>query len=74
MKEIILHDYLNNNIYYKINFISKKYCIIFIKTYLTKLDIKYIIKNMFKKNINNKIKINLISKKNFLKKYIILFK
>nr|AQX44047.1 large subunit ribosomal protein 23 [Plasmodium ovale wallikeri] len=74
MKEIILHNYLNNNIYYKVNFISKKYCIIFVKIYLTKLDIKYIITNILKKNINNKIKINFINKKNFLKKYIILFK
>ncbi|VVF13534.1 ribosomal protein L23, putative (apicoplast) [Hepatocystis sp. ex Piliocolobus tephrosceles] len=70
MKEVILNFYLNN-IFYKINFINNKYLIIYTNKYLTKLDIKYMIKYIFK--INN-IKINLINKKNFLKKYYILFK
>nr|BBB58131.1 large subunit ribosomal protein 23 [Plasmodium fieldi] len=74
MKEIILNFYYNY-IYYKINFITNKYYIIYTKIYLTKLNIKYIIKMIFKKNYNfNNIKINYINVKNNYKKYYILIK
>nr|BBB58189.1 large subunit ribosomal protein 23 [Plasmodium hylobati] len=75
MKEIILNFYYNY-IYYKISFIKNKYYIIYTKIYLTKLDIKYIIKNIIKKNYNNfnSIKINYVNIKNNYKKYYILIK
>ncbi|VUC58765.1 ribosomal protein L23, putative [Plasmodium berghei ANKA] len=75
MKEIILNFCLNN-IFYKINFINSKFFIIYTDKYLTKLDIKYIIKNIFTFNINKNIKINNINKnnKNTLKIYFIRFK
>nr|BAL70623.1 large subunit ribosomal protein 23 [Plasmodium coatneyi] len=74
MKEIILSIY-DNYIYYKISFIRNKYYIIYSKKYLTKLNIKYIIKNILKKNYYfNNIKINYINIKNNYKKYYILIK
>ncbi|VEV59454.1 ribosomal protein L23, putative (apicoplast) [Plasmodium vinckei vinckei] len=74
MKEIILSFYCNN-IFYKINYINSKFYIIYTNKYLTKLDIKYIIKNIFKFNINkNNIKINSINKNNILKIYFIKLK
>lgn len=75
MKEVILNFYLYNILFYKINILNK-FCIIYSIKYFTKLDIKYIIKNIFKiKLINyNNIKINNINKKNCLKKYYITFK
>ncbi|CDU21048.1 ribosomal protein L23, putative (apicoplast) [Plasmodium yoelii] len=75
MKEIILNFCLNN-IFYKINFINSKFYIIYTNKYLTKLDIKYIIKNIFKFDISKNIKINNINKnnKNTLKIYFIKLK
>nr|BAL70564.1 large subunit ribosomal protein 23 [Plasmodium malariae] len=71
MKEIILNYYLNC-IFYKINFVNRKYYIIYSKIFLTKFNIKYLIKNIFKIDIY-KIKI-IIDKKKLLKKYYILLK
>ncbi|CDR17332.1 ribosomal protein L23, putative [Plasmodium chabaudi chabaudi] len=71
MKEIILNFCLNN-IFYRINFINSKFYIIYTNKWLTKLDIKYIIKNIFKSNKN--IKINNINKDNTLKIYFIKLK
>nr|BBB58102.1 large subunit ribosomal protein 23 [Plasmodium fragile] len=74
MKEIILNFYYNY-IYYKISFIKNKYYIIYTKIYLTKLDVKYIIENIFKKSYKfNNIKINYVHIKNNYKKYYILIK
>ncbi|CAA9991332.1 ribosomal protein L23, putative [Plasmodium knowlesi strain H] len=74
MKEIILNLYYNY-IFYKISFIKNRYYIIYSKIYLTKLDIKYIIKNILKKDYNfNNIKINYVNIKNNYKKYCILIK
>nr|AFN82325.1 ribosomal protein L23 [Plasmodium cynomolgi]BBB58015.1 large subunit ribosomal protein 23 [Plasmodium cynomolgi]BBB58044.1 large subunit ribosomal protein 23 [Plasmodium cynomolgi] len=74
MKEIILNFYYNY-VYYKVSFIKNKYYIIYTNIYLTKLDLKYIIKNIFKKNYNfNNIKINYVNIKNNYKKYYISIK
>ncbi|AFJ53975.1 ribosomal protein L223 (apicoplast) [Plasmodium vivax] len=74
MKEIIFNCYYNY-IYYKISFIKNKYYVIYAKIYLTKLDVKYIIKNIFKKTYNfNIIKINYVNIKNNYKKYYISIK
>ncbi|GAW84744.1 large subunit ribosomal protein 23 (apicoplast) [Plasmodium gonderi] len=72
MKEVIFNFYLNN-IFYKINFITCKYCIIYTSIYITKLNIKYIINHIFKNNFYI-IKIKYIVFKNKYKKYNILFK
>ncbi|CRG98228.1 ribosomal protein L23, putative (apicoplast) [Plasmodium gallinaceum] len=69
MKEIILNLYLNN-IFYKVNFINK-FIIIYTNKYLTKLDIKYILKYIFNKKF---IKINNINNNKVFKKYYISFR
>nr|YP_008757388.1 large subunit ribosomal protein 23 [Leucocytozoon caulleryi]BAN94668.1 large subunit ribosomal protein 23 [Leucocytozoon caulleryi] len=72
MKEILLNIILNNIIMYKINLV-KKYCIIYSKFYLTKINIKYFIKFIMKYNYYKCYKVNKITNNKLFKKYIIFF-